>query len=232
MSVQHRVSDELLLDYASGSLAEGWSIAVATHLALCPQSRLRLASIEAAAGTLMAMDVLEAPSSLDQSWQSMRERLAASSDLVVAKKPKAAAVLPVTGPANVPVDVPVLPEPLRSYLGSDADQLRWKPLGRGAYHIPIKTRDGETSVRLLRIPAGKPVPEHSHGGRELTLVLKGSFHDGVDRFARGDLEEADETLQHQPVADTDEDCICLAVTDAPLRFKSRFLRLVQPFLGI
>ncbi|OLP45380.1 ChrR family anti-sigma-E factor [Rhizobium oryziradicis] len=228
MSVQHHVSDALLLDYASGSLAEGWSLAVATHLALSPESRKRLACLEAAAGTLMDMDEVETPVNLDQSWQSMRERLAASSDLLVAKRPVAS---PVAAKVQA-MDVPVLPEPLRSYLGRDAAQLQWKSLGRGAYHIPIKTNDGETSVRLLRIPAGKPVPEHSHGGRELTLVLKGSYHDGYARFARGDLEEADETLEHQPIADVGEDCICLAVTDAPLRFKSKFLRLVQPLLGI
>ncbi len=79
--------------------------------------------------------------------------------------------------------------------------MKWKPLGRGAYHIKIKTGDADTSVRLLRIPAGKPVPEHSHGGRELTLVLKGSFYDGQGRFARGDLEEADQDVEHQPIAD-------------------------------
>ena len=87
-------------------------------------------------------------------------------------------------------------------------------------------------MRLLRIPAGKPVPEHGHGGRELTLVLSGSFSDSTGRFSRGDLEDADETLEHQPIAGEEEDCICLAVTDAPLRFKSRLLRLVQPVLGI
>lgn len=222
MSVQHQVSDELLLDYASGSLAEGWSIAVATHLALCPQSRARLARIEAAGGAMLEMVDVDEKQDMDTAWQSMRARLDGSVATMTAPKPSKPKAAPT----------PVVPEPLRSYLGRDADQLQWKPLGRGAYHIPIKISDGETSVRLLRIPAGKPVPEHSHGGRELTLVLKGSFHDGHARFARGDLEEADETLQHQPIADKHEDCICLAVTDAPLRFKSRFLRLVQPILGI
>ncbi len=87
-------------------------------------------------------------------------------------------------------------------------------------------------MRLLRIPAGKPVPEHSHGGRELTLVLAGSFSDETGRFARGDIEDADENLEHQPIADEGEDCICLAVTDAPLKFRSWFVRMVQPVLGI
>ena len=84
----------------------------------------------------------------------------------------------------------------------------------------------------MKIPAGKPVPEHSHGGRELTLVLKGAFTDGETVFKRGDIEEADETLTHQPEATPDEDCICLAVTDAPLKFKSLLVRMVQPVLGI
>lgn len=222
MSVRHHVSDELLAAYATGELAEGWSLAVATHLALCPQCRGRLACFEAGAGELL--EELEPDGQgLDAAWVLLRGRLEGETVQGPAAPPEAA-------PAEQAV--PVLPEPLRSYLGADADALKWKPLGRGAYHIRIPTGDGETSVRLLRIPAGKPVPEHSHGGRELTLVLAGSFSDGTGHFARGDLEEADETLEHQPVAGEGEDCICLAVTDAPLRFKSRLLRMVQPLLGI
>ncbi len=222
LHVQHHISDELLLDYASGTLAEGWSIAVATHLALCPSCRDRLSFMEHAGGELLeAVEIERAPSETD-SWQAMKSRLAAEKD-----KPA-----PKVKPRIASAEDAVLPEPLRSYLGADVDGLKWRALGRGAYHIPIKTGDTESQVRLLKIPAGKPVPEHSHGGRELTLVLKGAFTDGSTVFRRGDLEEADETLTHQPVATPDEDCICLAVTDAPLKFKSLIVRLVQPVLGI
>jgi putative transcriptional regulator len=220
--VHHHVSDELLLDYASGTLAEGWSIAVATHLALCPSCRDRLSFMEHAGGELLEAVEIEQASSETESWQAMKSRLAA-------EKAKPA---PKVKPRVAAADDVILPEPLRSYLGSDVDGLKWRALGRGAYHIPIKTGDTESQVRLLKIPAGKPVPEHSHGGRELTLVLKGAFTDGSTVFRRGDLEEADETLTHQPVATPDEDCICLAVTDAPLKFKSLIVRLVQPVLGI
>lgn len=104
--------------------------------------------------------------------------------------------------------------------------------GTRRYQILIDTGDRTTQTRLLRIPAGKPVPEHTHQGRELTLVLSGSFRDEVDHFGRGDIEEADGTLLHQPKADEDQDCICLAVTEAPLRFSSWIVRLVQPILKI
>ena len=222
MSVHHHVSDALLAAYATGELAEGWSLAIATHLALCPECRVRLARLEAAAGELLEEAAPDDSAGIDQSWEAMRSRLGGSEASVVAARPA------TSGSARPTV----LPEPLRSYLGTDVDGLKWKSLGRGASHIIIPTGDGETSVRLLRIPAGSPVPEHSHGGRELTLVLAGCFMDDGERFARGDIEEADETVEHQPVAGAGEDCICLAVTDAPLRFKSRLLRLVQPLLGI
>ena len=95
--------------------------------------------------------------------------------------------------------------------------------------LPTST---EATARLLYIPAGTAVPDHGHRGLELTLVLQGAFEDEEGRFARGDIEIADADLDHMPVADVSEDCICLAVTDAPLRFKGWLPRLAQPFLGI
>ncbi|NTF06335.1 transcriptional regulator [Agrobacterium rubi] len=219
MSVRHHVSDELLLDYASGSLGESWSLAVSTHLALCPESRQRLEALEMTGGALLN-DITPAEDVSDDQWQKIRKLLTADVAPASAK------------PAKQTNDNAVLPEPLRSYAGGDVDGLKWKQLGPGAYHFPIRTRDGEANVRLLRIPAGKPVPEHTHGGRELTVVLSGYFKDGDDVFRRGDFEEADEDLMHQPVAGEGQDCICLAVTDAPLKFKSWLVRLVQPVLGI
>jgi putative transcriptional regulator len=76
------------------------------------------------------------------------------------------------------------------------------------------------------------VPDHGHRGTELTLVLQGAFSDKTDRFGKGDIEVATQDLNHQPIAEMDEDCICLAATDAPLRFNSLIPRLLQPFLQI
>lgn len=220
MTIRHHLSDDLLVSYAAGSLAEGWSIAVATHLALCPSCRRSLSVAESIGGDLI--ENISDNASVDHSWASVRARLQQAPKI-------AAGGTPETPPAGYSGG---LPEPLRSYVGGDFDTLKWRPLGRGAYHIPIRTRDRETMVRLLRIPAGKPVPEHSHGGRELTLVLNGSFADGGEVFARGDIEDADASLTHQPVATPGTDCICLAVTDAPLKFRSWIVRAIQPFLGI
>jgi len=76
------------------------------------------------------------------------------------------------------------------------------------------------------------VPDHGHRGTELTLVLQGAFVDATDRFAAGDIEVANEDLNHTPVAEQGMDCICLAATDAPLQFKGLLPRLAQRFIGI
>lgn len=220
MNIKHHLSDDLLSSYAAGTLAEGWSIAVATHLALCPACRSRLKHFEHIGGQLLET---VAPQEIKEgSWDAIKSKLA---------KPSPRASQPIA--SSAPIAAPaILPEPLRSYVGGDLPDLKWRSLGRGAYQVPIAINDGETNVRLLRIPAGKPVPEHGHGGRELTLVLSGSFHDGTGLFARGDIEEADAELVHQPIASPGGDCICLAVTDAPLKFQSWLMRMVQPLIGI
>lgn len=220
MTIRHHISDNLLMSYAAGSLAEGWSIAVATHLALCPSCRRRLTVAEGIGGAML--ETITDDALVEDSWASVRNRL----------QQKATSPLAALGTSTPTGHGSGLPEPLRSYVGSDLDALKWRPLGRGAYQIPIRTGDRETTVRLLRIPAGRPVPEHSHGGRELTLVLHGSFIDGNDIFARGDLEDADASVTHQPLATPDTDCICLAVTDSPLKFRSWIVRALQPMLGI
>ena len=217
MTPRHHVSDDLILSYAAGNLAEGWSLAVATHLSLCPQCRSSLRFAEVAGGQML--ETLDAEPATGASWDAVRARLSTDS----AAPAQTLALRSGTA---------VLPKPLRDYIGGDVDAIKWQPLGTGAAQLRLKTGDRETQVRLLRIPAGKPVPEHSHRGRELTVVLSGAFNDGQTLFARGDIEDADAEIQHIPTATLDADCICLAVTDAPLRFRSWVVRALQPILGI
>ncbi len=123
MSAVHHLSDDLLLDYASGRLAEGWSIAVASHLALCPSCRRRLGYMEQAGGEMLrsiACNEVE----VDDAWSRMKARLSASG------KSDDKISVPVNRAA--PATRAILPEPLRSYLGTDVDGLKWRPLGRGA----------------------------------------------------------------------------------------------------
>lgn len=219
MTSAHHVSDDLLVAYEAGTLSEGWSLAVATHLALSPSARREARLATDVGGALL--EGIEPEPVTESAFDRLMARIAQ-----VPQDPI------VEAPARSADDANAVPAPLREYIGGDLRQIAWKRLGVGAWHLPVKTRDGKTSVRLLRIPAGSPVPEHGHRGMELTVVLAGTLCDGSEVFGRGDIEQADEAIEHQPVAGPGEDCICLAVTDAPLRFKSLIVRLAQPFLRI
>jgi putative transcriptional regulator len=223
MNICHHPNEELLLDYASGSLGEGWSLAIATHLALCPTCRRAVDGLEALGGGMLANT---APASLSD---NLLDAVLAKIDKEPEDKPTIAPVVS-SGTASGPA--PVLPQPLRGYLGGDVAGLRWQRLGLGARQILIPTEEKSVTARLLLIPAGRPVPQHTHRGMELTLVLAGAFSDTTGAYGRGDFQEADEDLEHQPHAAPGEDCICLAVTDAPLRFSGGLLRVIQPLLGI
>lgn len=220
MSIKHHPSDELLMDYASGAAAEAWGLAIATHLALCPRCRRAVSDMETVGGGML--DAISPEPMADEALDAVLARLDSAVEDVSAPR-----LSPATGGSK-----PVLPQPLRDYVGGDVDELSWQRLGLGAYQLLIPTGNAGTSARLLRIPAGRPVPAHSHGGLELTLVLAGAFSDATGQYGKGDFQEADENIEHQPHAAPGEDCICLAVTDAPLRFKSIAARLVQPLLGI
>jgi putative transcriptional regulator len=76
------------------------------------------------------------------------------------------------------------------------------------------------------------MPDHGHHGTEMTMVLQGAFHDDDEYFARGDVDLANADLHHTPVADIHEDCICLAVSDAPLRFDGLLPKIAQRFARI
>lgn len=218
MTVHHHPGSDLLLSYAAGSLAESWSIAIAAHLSHCPACRRDIELAEAVGGVLLH-DVAAEPLALD-ALDHVLETIGHTG-----QEAPLVTIAP-SGPAAI------LPKSLRDYVGGDVDDVAWQRLGKDAFQFLIETRDDEAKARLLRIKAGRPVPSHGHGGRELTLVLAGRFEDEISAFGPGDMEDVDEETVHKPVAGVGEDCICLAVTDAPLRFKEFLPRILQPILKI
>lgn len=204
--------DELLIAHAAGKLPEPVGLAVATHLALCPAARARYRLYESFGGALL--DDLEPAMMAGDAWDRLSKRLDDDDP----------APLPAAPPGQ-----PLLPRPLRDYLPAPLEQLRWRNYGPAA-EIELRIPAPGYRTTLLRVRAGRKVPQHTHEGNELTVVLDGSFHDETGHFHRGDLVIADGSLDHRPVADEDRDCLCLAVTDAPLRLTGRFGRLLNPFI--
>lgn len=210
--IKHHLTDDLISGYSCGTLSEAVSLAVATHVSMCDECRALLESYDALGGGLL--DAVETDSTQDVSFAATMAKIKAL--------PSAPQTKPVA--SNVPA-------PLVDYIGTRLENVKWRPIGMGVKQVILPTSKGAIA-RLLYIPTGTAVPDHGHNGLELTLVLQGAFRDDSDEFSAGDIEVADDDMNHTPVAFGDQDCICLAVTEAPLRFSRLLHRVVQPFLKI
>ncbi|MEL6642334.1 MAG: ChrR family anti-sigma-E factor [Pseudomonadota bacterium] len=213
--IKHHLSDEILMAYSAGTLPEAFDLVVATHVSMCDECRARLDSFDAVGGA-----VLEDCAEVAMSADSLAATLA-----MIENAPKVA-----DAPRRAAAGS-VFPTPLQEYVNGDLDAVKWRKVGGGVSQAILKTSN-DASVRLLRIPGGAQMPDHGHRGMEMTLVLQGAFKDEHDRFGRGDVEIANEDLHHTPVAEEGEDCICLAATDAPLKFNAFIPRIAQHFLRI
>ena len=220
MKIRHHLSEELLLDYSSGALSEAWSIAVAAHLSKCSHCRASHAKLEEIGGSLLTDSTPEELS--DDIFSNVLERLDEVGASVGNEIRKNSGWASSYG----------IPSVVADYLAADTKKLPWMNLGLGVSQVVLKTKDKSATARLLKIPAGKKVPHHSHNGRELTVIFSGGFTDETGSYGPGDIQEIHGNAEHQPWVRDGEDCICLAVTEAPLKFSNVAVRLAQPLIGI
>ncbi len=213
------IPDEWLVSYAAGALSDERALLVASHVAYHPGLKARVEDAEAIGGALL--DAQEPIADVDSSFDALMARI----DLPDLDDEEEAV------PSLASDDD--LPSVLRSYLDKPLDDLKWRMMGPGMYQHKLSNGPDGEKLWLLRARGGTEMPVHDHRGLEMTLVLRGSYHVGDKRYGPGQLELADsDVVDHQPMIDEGEDCICLVVTDAPIRLHSFVGRMVQPFIGL
>jgi len=219
----HHPGDELLAAYASGGLPESVELVIATHLAMCPACRAAVDTFETIGGVLLEALPDSPPAS--GSLEAVLGRL----DENPREDPRDSGAAPVPSPALA--EGWLFPRPLRDYLPrvpmlsrpagqgmpGDIAALNWRMVMRGVEEVEIPTEADSLRPKLMRVRAGRALPIHTHRGEELILVLAGGFSDGAGHFLRGDLSHADQEIEHRPVADPGEDCLCLTVSTDRLR---------------
>jgi putative transcriptional regulator len=95
-------------------------------------------------------------------------------------------------------------------------------LARAAFQL----NENEIHTNLLHIEPGGGVPEHTHKGFELTVLLAGSFHDDKGRYEKGDFIMLDGTNIHQPISQNG--CLCYTVANDALHFTQGLNKLLNP----
>jgi putative transcriptional regulator len=210
MTITRHLDEATLMSFAAGSLPGALAAVAAAHVAMCPRCRAEVAFLERVGGALLA----------DLPGTAM-----------VRPGPSMPAV-DVPPPAAAPASGGEVPAPLLRLVGGSLDAVRWRRLAPGLWHRPLPI-GGPGALQLLKGSPGVRVPEHSHRGGELTLVLRGALIDRTGRYGPGDIADVDEEVEpHTPAADPEAGCICIVANEQPSRFRNLLARLLQPWHGL
>jgi putative transcriptional regulator len=200
----HHPDAEILAAYAAGALEPGFGLVVGAHLEGCPQCRARIGAFEAASGQALA-DLPDA---------------ALASDALA----RALARLDESAPAPALDTRPFL------------DRLPLKPkkwIAPGVWVAAVDTPYApQNRVYLLHVGPGRPTARHQHSGQEFCTVLKGAYRDELGLFSAGDFAAAEGDLNHQPVVQGDEPCICLFATEGRLKPQGLIGRLAFGYADV
>lgn len=90
----------------------------------------------------------------------------------------------------------------------------------------IQLDENEIHSSLLHIEPGGGVPEHTHNGFELTVLIAGSFSDEAGEYVAGDFIMLDKKHQHHPVSE--KGCLCFTVANDSLHFTQGINKLLNP----
>lgn len=189
MTVRHHPSDEVLASYASGTLEPGFGLVVGAHESACSQCRAKVRGFEAVSGAAMR-DLPEASLGAD-ALQRVMARL---------------------GEAAVPA--PIDRRPLLERL--PLRPRRW--VAPGVWVAAVDTPHArDNRVYVLSVKPGMSTARHRHSGAEFCTVLKGAYRDELGLFQAGDFAAAEHDLEHLPVVQPGEECVCLFATEGRLK---------------
>ena len=223
MNPHHHLDPSTVVSYAAGALAVEVAVVAATHLETCAHCRARVQEAERIGGQLV-----EHQQPVAASTSRLAGLRAAMLEQLDAPLPEPATPAPKAAPYE---DDDRLPAPLQPYFGASYRALKWRWMAPGVHCI--RAADTKTGTLLmLKIGPGRSMPVHSHGGTEVTQILRGAYHDALGQFAPGDVADLDSDVEHQPVTVPGTACICVSALDAPLRFPGWLAQRLQPLFKL
>ena len=197
--------NQLIFDYAAGSLGFSKSIFASTYLYLNSKASNLNKTFEAMLGN----DLIETDG-VKTSKIKYTDCISSSSEIL---KQDSAEVNPI------------------SKLVGPVENIKWKQVYKGFKEFTPSIEDTD-ELKLIKMDPGSSVPLHSHGGREFILVLQGSFCDEYGEYSKGDMQINDQKIKHNPIACKDEGCVCLTITEKDVIFFGRYGSFLNLFTFI
>lgn len=188
----HHPNHDVLAAYAAGTLEPGFGLVVGAHVEACQHCRRHVAAFQSASGA--ALKALPDAALASDALSRVMARLDGS-----------------------PQALPPAAEGMSPLL----DRLPLKPkkwVAPGVWVAAVDTPHAPGNrVYVISVGPGGMTARHEHSGAEFCTVLQGAFRDETGRYAVGDFASADAALNHQPIIEGEERCVCLFATEGRLR---------------
>lgn len=220
--IRHHPDINLLAEFAAGTLDTAQAVAISSHLHYCHHCRQTVKQLEQIAGAMLANLPSESIAEIDF------EHLMAQIEKT--DQQTAAATVGEPNDETTAGLLSNMPAALQRLLAQQP--LKWRKSTKALRTAALTTGQQRYELSLQKIQAGGTVPEHDHRGCEMTVILKGSFSDKNGIYQTGDFLLKQPGEVHQPVSAHNEDCLCLAVQEAPVKLTGFWGKLVNPFLRI
>ena len=220
--IKHHPKFSLLKSFVDGELPASLAAGIAIHAEMCPLCQQKVTQLteqvaeasfeESFDAEFIAGDAYTQTAELD--FDDIIGQITASDDVEPMKAASVERSVSFKGTQYV------LPNALRNMsLGKTAQ------IGKLS-RARILLDEGEIHTNLLHIGAGGSIPEHTHKGFELTLLLAGTFADEQGEYVPGDFIMLDKRHQHQPA--TELGCLCYTVANDALHFTQGINKLLNP----
>ncbi|GGB59460.1 ChrR family anti-sigma-E factor [Shewanella inventionis] len=223
--INYHPDQHLLSLHAKGELPLSMSIAISAHAEFCAhcqqqldQMTLALSEQQFEQNQTIQPASIEQHGQLDDLLNQFLNNTLDSLDTEVKTKPQSSLV--ADNSVTIKGQQYMLPRVFKQQITSG-----WQGIGKVS-RLRLDTGEPQARASLLHIAANGEIPDHTHKGSELTLLLAGEFSDCYNTYKPGDFMLLDQNHEHSPK--TTEGCLCYTIVDAPLYFTKGISKLLNP----
>jgi putative transcriptional regulator len=207
-----------LRSFSAGNCEPALALMISAHVDMCPQCHQDCIEFQAElASELFTRQASVAP--LDSQFYAMMS--------VITALPETKITAPEIFCTSIELDGKFfeLPRALSRHVKKTGN---WSRLVGKLWQAPVDLGDIGIA-NFMYMEKGGRVPEHTHKGTEMTLVVDGQYGDGIAEYDSGDFTIMNNTHNHLPHSQADDGCLVFTLIDQPLHFTAGIARLLNPF---
>lgn len=237
--VNFHPSDNDLIEFSAGNTDWALSICISSHIEHCPACAQKLRAFNKIGGATLSKSTKTAVSndSFSRLLNTIKQHEAKETN-THQNNSNTPPLIPVSASKNYDTNrdtytnqaLDDLPKVIQKLVVNNK-RLHWKRIAPALQEAQITTGQNKYEVCFHKIKRGGKIAEHNHGGKEITVVLRGSFSDEHGTYHVGDYLVKEAGQVHRPLAAQNQDCLCLSIIEAPVKLTGLTGKIINPFLS-